>query len=158
MLVQSIKHRLYLHPVEHLGALDRNRRSLAARAAPKIKPLDRYIDWNTCTAEEILRKHRVIGPLWSFVHNQKPARRIIWTAGFTIADKFPRTNDLPVGQPLIMNCDNQSYEQPAFMRTCDDQILRFDMMKIEGGVEASPLRAARKAGMVDLFRSREKDR
>lgn len=147
MLVDCIKNRLYLYGSSDLELLssselenDSREFSLAsARHAPKITKDDRYIDWDTMTAADILRRHKVIGPLWNTVDH----KRVIWSEGFELASHMP-AQDLPVGQPIVMGSD-----QGVYVRTSDAQILQISGLKIEGGVPLEPLKAAYKAGMHD---------
>lgn len=121
----------------------------SARPAPKIIAADRFIDWTTWTRETILRRHRVIGPLWSLakVHDHsETTRRIIWSAGFEPTTHTPDI-ELPVGQPMVIKSPSSS--RHVYVRACDDQILKIGSMKIEGGEEAEPLRAVTRAGMND---------
>ena len=149
MLVQSINSRLYLQSAKSQRNLRDYRISAMSRAAPKITSQDRFIDWNTWTAEVIIRRHLAIGPLWSFVRNAQIVRRLIWTTGFMILDEVTISTDLPVGRLVVSGYRDCGDEQVAYVRTCDDRILKVDRIKIEGGVETQPLRAARKADMID---------
>ena len=65
--------------------------------------------------------------------------------------------DIPVGQLVVLGNEDHADEQVAYVRTCDDQILKVDRIKIEGGVENPPLRAAEKAGMTDRGTPRQND-
>lgn len=157
MLVQSIINRLYLQPAKSLGSLQDDQVTAPARAAPKINSQDKFIDWNTWTAETIIRRHLAIGPLWSFVRNAEKLRRVIWTTGFRISEETAISTNIPIGQLVVFGNEEHADEQVAYLRTCDDQILRVDRIKIEGGVENPPLRAAKKAGMTDCGTPRQND-
>ena len=148
MLVQSIVNRLYLQPAKSLGSRQDDSITVTARAAPKITSQDKFIDWNTWTAEAIIRRHLAIGPLWSFVKNAETVRRLIWSTGFTISGEVAISIDLPVGRLVVFGSEDRADEQVAYVRTCDDRVLKVDRIKIEGGVETLPLRAAKKAGMI----------
>ncbi len=149
MLVQSIKSRLYLQSPRTPNSLRDNQITATARAAPKITSQDRYIDWNTWTADVIIRRHLAIGPLWSFVKNAQNVRRLIWTTGFTISEEIAVSTDLPIGRLVVLGSGDCDDGQVSYVRTCDDRLLKVDRIKIEGGVESSPLRAARKADMIE---------
>ena len=148
MLVQSINSRLYLQSAKRPNSIQEDQITVAARAAPKITSRDRFIDWNTWTAEVIIRRHLAIGPLWSFVKNAQNVRRLIWTTGFTISDEVAISTHIPVGRLVVYNRD-YAEEQVAYVRTCDNRILKVDRIKIEGGVETAPLQGVKKAGMID---------
>lgn len=148
MLVQSINDRLYLQSTKNSDNLEGDRIEATARAAPKITSQDRFIDWNTWTAEAIIRKHLVIGPLWSFIKNAQDVRRIIWPTGFTISEEVAINSDFPVGRLVVFGSEACADGQVAYVQTCDDRVLKVDKIKIEGGVEMPPLRAAKKADMI----------
>ena len=149
MLVQSINDRLYLQSAKRSHILQDDRVRATARAAPKITSQDKFIDWNTWTAEVIVRRHLAIGPLWSLVKNAQNARRLIWTTGFTIPEEVSFSRDVPFGRLVIFGEEDRADEQVAYVRTCDDRVLKIDRVKMEGGVENLPLRAAKKADMID---------
>ena len=157
MLVHCINNHLYLQSAKRLIGLQEDRITGTARAAPKITSQDKFIDWNTWTGEVIIRRHLAIGPLWSFVKNAGNARRLIWTSGFSVSEEAAVGTDVPVGQLVILGNEGCVDEQVGYIRTCDDQVLKVNKIKIEGGVELSPLRAAKRADMVDHGRSRQDD-
>ena len=150
MLLKSIKNRLYLvdnnipekvRDVKEAAAL--------ARAAPKITSNDRFIHWETWTAEDIMRRHRVIGPLWSsarFNDEVKSERRIIWSTGFDQTSNTPVVN-VPVGQPVVIGTESSG--QNVYVRTCDNRMLAVGEIKIEGEGQAKPIQAAKRVGMAD---------
>ena len=157
MLVHCIKNHLYLQSAKRLIRLQEDRITGTARAAPKITSRDKFIDWDTWIGEVIIRRHLAIGPLWSFVKNAQNTRRLIWTSGFSVSEEVSIGTDLPVGQLVVFGSDGYIDEQVGYIRTCDDQVLKVNTIKIEGGVELPPLRAAKKAAMVDHSRSRQDD-
>ena len=157
MLVHCINNHLYLQPAKRLIRPQEDRITGTARAAPKITSQDKFIDWDTWTGEVIIRRHLAIGPLWSFVKNARNTLRLIWTSGFIVSNEVAVGTDLPVGQLVVLGNDGHVDEQVGYIRTCDDQVLKVNKVKIEGGVELSPLRAAKKADMVDHSRSRQDD-
>lgn len=59
------------------------------------------------------------------------------------------SKDLPIGRLVVLGSEHCADEQVAYVRTCDDRVLKVDRIKIEGGVESPPLRAAKKADMID---------
>ena len=149
MLLTCIKSHLYLASNDIPEEVRDVKEVAAARAAPKITPSDRFIDWETWTAEEIMRRHRVIGPLWSSARLNdagKSKRRIIWSTGFDLTSNTPVV-DVPVGQPIFIG--NESSDQNVYVRTCDDRMLAVGEITIEGGEQAKPIQAAKKAGIAD---------
>jgi len=157
MLMHSIRTSAFVPPLERKGwALD-DRLKLPVRSAPKISSRDREIDWTTWTADEILQRHRIIGPLWNNVQQgndlENHATRVIWSSGFrrafTEAPEFS-----PPGHPFVVAPN--SHHQDVYVRTCDGQRLQIDSMKIEGAAEDHPLPAARRVGLrpLDSFTNR----
>ena len=149
MLLTCIKSHLYLASNDIPEEVRDVKEVAAARAAPKITPNDRFIDWETWTAEEIMRRHRVIGPLWSSARlndEGKSKRRIIWSTGFDQTSNTPVV-DVPVGQPVFIG--TESSDQNVYVRTCDDRMLAVGEITIEGGEQAKPIQAAKKAGIAD---------
>ena len=158
MLLTCIKSRLYLAGNNIPEQLRDVEDAAAARAAPKVTSNDRFIDWETWTAEEIMRRHRVIGPLWSsarFNDEGKSPRRIIWSTGFDQTSNTPIVN-VPVGQPVVIRTESSARD--VYVRTCDNKMLAIGEIKIEGGQRAKPIQAARKAGMADDSTLRDYDR
>ena len=149
MLVHSINNRLYLQSAKSPDTSQIDPTAATARAAPKITTKDKFIDWNTWTAEVIIRRHLAIGPLWSFLKSAQSVRRLIWSTGFTMSEEIAVNADLPVGQLVVFGNEGRTDEQVAYVRTCDDRVLKVDRIKIEGGVESPPLRAAQKADMIE---------
>ena len=149
MLVHSISNRLYLQSAESSDTSQNSSTAVTARSAPKITTKDKLIDWNTWTAEVIIRRHLAIGPLWSFLKSAQGVRRLIWSTGFTTLEEVAINTDLPVGRLVVFRKEGRTDEQVAYVRTCDDRVLKVDRIKIEGGVESLPLRAAKKADMID---------
>jgi len=123
------------------------------RPAPKVSPEDRHVIWNSWTAEEILLRHRVIGPLWSMAETPQSATgtksRIIWSSGFhRVSIELP---DLPPGVAII-----QGAEPSVYIRTIDGHTLRADTVKVEGMGNSHASQAMKKAGMLS-FRSKLED-
>ena len=149
MLLDCIKDRLYLAGTDILEKVQDDETTEMARAAPKITPKDRLIDWDTWTAEKILRRHQVIGPLWSSARVNRDnsyERRIIWSTGFELCEDAPEVR-LPVRQPMVSGYGTPS--QSVYIRTCDNKVLRIGRIKIEGGTQADPIQAALQASMND---------
>ena len=149
MLLTCIKSRLYLVGNDIPEEMRDVKEDAAARAAPKITSNDRFIDWETWTAEEIMRRHRVIGPLWSSARMNeegKSERRIIWCTGFDQTSNIPIV-DVPVGQPVVIGTEYSA--RNVYVRTCDNRMLAIGEIKIEGGGQSKPIQAAKKAGMAD---------
>lgn len=120
-----------------------------ARPAPKITTADRFIDWTRLRAKDILLRHRIIGPLWNAIkeyENSPREKRVIWSTGFESTINPPDVN-LPIGQPAVMGSHCNS--RKVYVRTFDNQVLKINQMKIEGGEQAEPFKAALRARMHD---------
>ena len=149
MLLSCIKDRLYLAGTDIREGVQHDQRTATARAAPKITPRDRFIDWDTWSAEEILRRNQIIGPLWSSARvnaDTEDKRRIIWSTGFELYEDAPDVH-FPIRQPVVVGYGKLS--QRVFIRSCDNKILRIGQIKIEGGGQADPIQAALRASMND---------
>ena len=140
LLVQGLRERVFSSKLESKGS------SSLARPAPKITPEDRHINWSKWSAEEILRRHRVVGPLWNRAYAGSPPnlseKRVIWSAGFEVAtspmdDIEPGLGTISVSNPYI------------YIRTADEHILRADTAVIEGLDKKAASVAVIRANMVD---------
>ncbi|KAI5295176.1 Methionyl-tRNA formyltransferase [Ascosphaera acerosa] len=63
MLRAAIRERLFVPPLTPTAAPARQQHEL--RHAPKIRKEDSHVDWQGWTAETVLRRNRILGPLWS---------------------------------------------------------------------------------------------
>ena len=137
LLVRGLRERLYIDPkpLEDIHTLQ--------RPAPKITPGDRHIEWHHWTADEILLRHRVVGPLWStgIVSGTVQARgkRIIWPSGFQ-----KETIDLPTrlrpGMAVVRESDSKAY-----FRTVEGQVISAETATVEGSAKTSAAKALRGA-------------
>ena len=151
MLVQGIKDRVFVPPLQHVGWYKDQHSEL--RYAPKITTEDRHINWDKWTAEEILRRHQVIGPLWNFAQSltagKTRSQRIIWTSGFSKVLQSNEKSSSP-GYPILKNTDPRSQDsQSMLIQTCDGCTLQTDDAKIEGGTIERISIASRRAGMIE---------
>lgn len=119
------------------------------RPAPKITPEDRHVRWNLWTSHEILRRQRVIGPLWSIAESDQGMtgnmKRIIWSSGFERT-----TIEIPNVPPGV--AVYQAGDPAAYIRTIDGQTLRAETVKVEGMGNDHASQAMKRAGML-LFGS-----
>ncbi len=147
MLVQGIRDRLYVPPLKEVGWFHGREDAQNLRRAPKVTSEDRHVDWNSWTAEDVLRRNRVIGPLWNMAtcrESSAPEKRIIWDSGFK-ATAVTANPDLLPGVPFA---DGQSKEHNLLVGTCDGKILEIDNAKVEGEKSTRPWLAAGRAGMM----------
>lgn len=157
MLVRAIQERVFVPPLSHRGWFQEGHEA-TIRHAPKITSEDCHIEWKTWTAEQILRTHQVIGPLWNTfslpLEGETTERRIIWSGGFSLSPFIPES-DFEPGTPILSEIPGSS--QATYIRTCDGQMLKFDNVKLDGGKEGDPLRALRRAGLAQTARGRQQD-
>jgi len=151
MLVQGIKDRVYIPPCPEIARPLSTEESGSPRLAPKVTSDDRHVQWQAWSAEEIMRRHRVIGPLWSLVTckipNKLTQKRIIWTSGFRLG-MLNGEEATEVGRPVVNGL--LSGTRNVFIKTYDGHILQADEVKIEGGEITRFSRAAERAHMVEL--------
>lgn len=150
MLVRGIKDRVYIPPYPDIAQPLSIGESGSLRLAPKITSSDRHIQWQTWSAEEIIRRHRVIGPLWSLVTCEVTGKwtqkRIIWTSGFHLGI-MNGEEALEVGRPIVTGLHSKT--QNVFIKTRDGQVLQADEVKIEGGEISRFSHAVERSHMVE---------
>lgn len=101
------------------------------RHAPKITPADREIDWETWNAEELLRRDRVLGRLWTRIRvrnqktNQIHEKRIVLQDYELLPENFRET----AGLPLDVNMDGKSI---ILVTKPDNRLLRINSITIDG--------------------------
>ena len=137
LLVRGLRERLYVNPkpLEDIQALQ--------RPAHKITPDHSHIQWHRWTADEILLRYRVVGPLWStFVASgtvEKHGKRIIWPSGFQ-----KQSIDLPArlrsGMAMVRDSDPKAY-----FRTIDGHIISAESATVEGNAKSSAHKALKRA-------------
>ena len=128
MLLQIIRGYRYVPPLDQVNFTEVGYRHILARTATKLTTEDRHINWGTWSADEILRKHRAIGPLWNHLNTESGKRRVIW-----IGDWIDIHKDSPMAD--IMQCFGK-YEKDSsqiIMRTCDGGHLWVEEAKLDGG-------------------------
>lgn len=150
LLVDGIRKGLFVFEKEPPDIIPNEQATESLRPAPKITPEDRHINWNTWNADEIIRRHSVIGPLWNNVSSSSNGeishKRIIWVSGFSRALHSPEVSIGP-GTPLIDD-EYQAQDMPRLaVRTCDGVWLKIDKAKVEGGGTQDARPALRRAGM-----------
>lgn len=157
LLLQGIRDRIFMNNPRDLdhqkAAFDEGTLQLA----PKISPADRRIDWQSWTAENILRRQRVIGPLWNHfcrINGESPRQtRLIWSSGFRQDPAFPESikSQVPsAGRPVVVGL-HYPYQQ-VYVKTCDGHMLQIEDVKLEGERSRTTLKAAQRARLVELPR------
>ena len=150
LLLEGIRKGLFVPEKENPDVIQIEQTTKSLRRAPKITPEDRHINWNTWSADEIIRRHRVIGPLWntasSYSDGKITEKRIIWVSGFS-RSQTPSRPSLGAGTPFVEQPPDSNLLALA-VRTCDAALLRIDKAKIEGGGTQDACLAVRRAGML----------
>ncbi|KAL8929359.1 MAG: hypothetical protein Q9172_000532 [Xanthocarpia lactea] len=153
MLIQSLKNGSFVPPFQDVGWYSGYSAPSDFQHASKIGPKDRHLDWTMWSADDILRRQRVIGPLWNMTETlinsrngkRREAKRIIWEHGFQLLEEechlFPRT-----GHPIIVGLHGPAPK--VFIRTCDGNVLVADSIKVEGEVATEAFRAAKRNGLA----------
>ncbi|KAL8797384.1 MAG: hypothetical protein Q9195_000539 [Heterodermia aff. obscurata] len=155
LLLQGIRDRAYVTPPKETTGRSAPDEEKAIHHAPKLSAADRHIDWQSWTAERIVRTHKVIGPLWNYFSpaDGKPSKqtRLIWSSGFRESPECPEYIKPLVpsaGHPIIVGL--QSPTQDIYIRTCDGHVLQSDYVKVEGDITRSFVHAARRTRMIGL--------
>lgn len=150
LLIEGIRKGLFVPNKENPDIIQNNQATRSVRPAPKITPEDRHINWNTWSADEIILRHRVIGPLWntasSYVNGKMTKKRIIWVSGFS---RSPTASQLSLraGIPFVEQPPDSDLLALA-VRARGGAFLRIDQAKIEGGQTRDAFLAVRHAGML----------
>ena len=147
LLLQVIEDRCYVPPLEEIGTTKADQMGVSIRTAPKLTTEDRHIDWKTWTADEIVRKQRVIGPLWNLISTESwpEGRRVIWEDDFEKIDKssimgqmVQEIEEKTVHRSFRAMLLAQEFENKpkvfgqVVMRTCDGGYLWVDAVKFDG--------------------------
>lgn len=155
LLVNSLRNGLFVAPVQEVGWCGPDQSLTRFKKASKIGPEDRHIDWASWSADEILRRQRVIGPLWNFAESlvqkeggeRRETRRLIWEHGFRLLQEechlFPA-----VGHPIIVGLTKTT--KKVYVRTCDGQVLVPNHIKIEGGATTEGFHAIKARGLAPI--------
>lgn len=150
LLLDGIRNGLFISQTETPNTIQNEQGMRSLRRAPKITPEDRHINWNTWSAEEIMRRHNVIGPLWNTASSERNgitrAKRVIWVSGFSRTMVSPGLSLKP-GTFI-----DKQFQDPEVWRlsvtTCDGALLRIDEAKVEGYGTQDARQAVRRAGML----------
>lgn len=153
LLLQGIRDRVFVNPPKEINDRNAPGEEKAILRAPKLSTVDRHIDWQSWTAERIVRTHRVIGPLWNYFsradETSSKQTRMIWPSGFRESPECPEYIKALVpnaGHPIIVGL--QSPTQDIYIKTCDGHMLQSDYAKVEGDITRSFVHAARRTRMI----------
>jgi methionyl-tRNA formyltransferase len=158
MLVESIDKGLYVSPLKDVGYRSPEDTGALIHAS-KITPEDRHVNWAEWSSADIIRRNRVIGPLWSKVlcatndEDSPPSfqqKRVIFTDVEEVdpPDMCESFSILP-GLPFAISYlpDEPRTKRHLYVFTADGKVLRIHRMKVEGKEDSGALAAAYKARM-----------
>ncbi|KAH0544675.1 hypothetical protein FGG08_001180 [Glutinoglossum americanum] len=148
MLVQGLRDRVFVPPLSDVGWWSNaqlNGQVPETRYAPKITSGDRHIDWSSFTASQILRRQRILGPLWTMATSLSGRKRVI----MTLATR-PVLENASVGETgLPFLWLSSGMEMPFLVvRTKDRQLLRIVRMTVEGERSEDAVKAAMGAKLL----------
>ena len=150
MLVRAIRNRSFVN-ADKFGQRKQNDHGGLSRHAPKITAEDSHVDWNTWTADDILRKQNIVGPLWN--HLQSPPskesrrRRVIWSAGFSKTTLIPSGKTESVYEPgVAYSIRKDGQASITYVNAADGQTLLFEKLKLDGERERSSIAALASLG------------
>ncbi|KZF25628.1 methionyl-tRNA formyltransferase family protein [Xylona heveae TC161] len=149
MLVQGIRDRVFVPPIEEAGWNHSGAEGGPFKMAPKITPADRHIDWASWSAKEIMRRAHVIGPLWSkaaiLSGNNTTWKRLIFEDIRECSELEPRPES--PGLPFLGGPEPGSR---LLVGTCDGKLLSIGKVKMEGTVLMDGVAAVTRAGLLDI--------
>ena len=156
LLIQSIRDRLFTQPNQKDNPTRDIPKEEQLSCAPKIRTEDSHINWKSWTTDEILRRQRVLGPLWNMASSRtKPAHmdeEIITLKRIIMQDikvvPSPGVNLLQPGVPFLRKGDS---DRKLLVRTCDENVLEIPQIKVEG---RQFMEAALGADKANLFESK----
>ncbi|KAI9829346.1 MAG: Methionyl-tRNA formyltransferase [Phylliscum demangeonii] len=157
MLVWAIREKLFLRPrAAHENPAEGE--AVEASWAPKITTEQRQIDWRTWTARDIVRRERVLGPLWNMAtpcaavgaSNVSPSKRVIWQG----LEEVPAGDapSLAPGRPFLHR-DGEGASLVVW--TQDGRLLRIPTIKLESRQTMEAVRAAKKANLLQVVGEEE---
>ena len=147
MLVQGLRQRLFAPPLKDVGWVRGSEDTANLRHAPKITSDDKHVNWDSWTAEDILRRHRIIGPLWNSAAcggDSAREKRIIWSSGFQSSEVVNHQH-LPPGTPFA---ETPTQGNHLLVGTCDGKTLKIKEAKVEGENTSPAWLAASRAGLM----------
>jgi methionyl-tRNA formyltransferase len=173
MLVRGIRNRIFIPPIEDRrwykgvkmngggtasGSQNKEQDDPAnLRLAPKITPEDRHINWGPWTGDAIVRRNRVLGPLWNTmrlkVNGGVEKRRIILSnlkKGDVGSDQLPiYKTRLPFVEIDIANSvpSKPAFSGPLMVKTSNGDIIEIGELKVEGSKGGEATAVAAKASL-----------
>lgn len=153
MLVDGIRNKIFVPPLEEVGWHGREDDTTSLRHAPKITPEDKHIKWRRWTSVELSRRNRILGPLWNLTVSEEGPRRLLFpTVQLHCARRVEELDSnpgFPVGRLYYRSRRGSSETGPVLVNTVDQTTVEIPQIKIEGE-QAKPA--------IDLFRSGNRKR
>ena len=164
MLMQTLRDGLFVSPVADLTQQARDalrHRGIKPRHARKLDIRDRHINWKNWDAAQIIRRRRVLGPLWSkiavptkgdsAVDKTTTTHKIVWS------DQFELVHPEVGGAPLFMSLHNRVLPGQAYavkngtrwlINAADRNILKVKELTVAGGRQMPVAKADAKYGLL----------
>ncbi len=160
MLVCGIRNHVFVPPIEDVGWYSTVSNPKEWRSAPKVTPEDRHVKWDSWTGEEIMRRYRVLGPLWNTIsmqcgHAGSEKRLIFSGLSLREGDLGEVLPTYQLGLPYAEIDSSKSVPgTPVFsgnlmLRTLNGSILGIVKLKVEGSDEEDATVAATKVGLFN---------
>jgi methionyl-tRNA formyltransferase len=142
MLVQGLRDGLYKPPHQNKGWKDEELDQGQLTHAPKVSKADGHIKWSSWTADDIVRRVRVVKSLWTEAINKKgETKRLIFSDAEAIAPggfkgngaavRFVEGQGSGVFKAIVSDQGDGSYA----IATSDDKMIRVKKIKEEGKTE-----------------------
>lgn len=142
MLVQGLRDGVHVPPRQDKSwkgeELDKEQLS----HAPKVTKADGHFKWTTWTADEIVRRIRVLGSVWTHAVNKKgETKRLIFQDAEFVSSEDVRSDgaevqfveDLELG--VFKTLISDEGDGSCAIRTSDDNMIRVRRIKEEGKAE-----------------------
>lgn len=88
------------------------------RHARKLILEDRHIDWNTWSANKIVRFQKLFSSLWNTMQTPTGIKKLVWTGSFEITDPALGDPTFPPGMAYVLKDDS------VLVNTADNAVLQ----------------------------------
>ena len=132
MLVAGIRHGIFVPPLEDVGWHRKGHATIQLRHAAKIAPEDRHIKWSRETSQELIRRNRVLGPLWSLCQDEQGQRRLILPYVKDASQNEGTNPEIPVGHPYYHSKRGESGSGIVFANMTGHTSVEIPLIKMEG--------------------------
>jgi len=140
MLVDALRKGAFVPPLEEVGWSGGEHVGGNISHAPKITKADGHIKWKTWTAQDILRRRRVLGDLWSILGSEivqhHPKRIIFHDLKEVEASNVPQLDQVAYKPGrLFASGLAKSNSMQLYVVTCDKpaRMLQVESCTLEGG-------------------------